>query len=53
MTGHKPHLREISRYYTVDEQTQKDSLKKLVVTTVFSKIANEEMSMFSELNREI
>lgn len=47
MTGHKPHSREISRYYTVDEQTQKDALKKLVVSTDFSRIINEEMNLFN------
>lgn len=51
MTGHKPHSREISRYYTVDEQTQKDALKKLIVETDFSEVLNlnEELNLFNTL----
>lgn len=49
MTGHKPHSREISRYYTIDGQTQKNALKALVVSTDFPEVFSKEVNLFSEL----
>ena len=49
MTGHTPHSREISRYYTINDQTQKDALNTLVVSTDFHGLFNKEMNLFSEL----
>lgn len=49
MTGHKPHSREISRYYTVEKETQKEALKALVVSTDLHEVFSKEVNLFSRL----
>ena len=49
MTGHKPHSREISRYYTVEKETQKEALKALVVSTDLPEVFSKEVNLFSRL----
>jgi site-specific recombinase XerD len=46
MTGHQPHSREISRYYTISEETQKNALKHLCVESNLSELINSNTNLF-------
>ena len=49
MTGHKPHSREISRYYTIDEVTQRNALNSLNSKFDFSDLFNNNGDLFQQL----
>ncbi|MEI7504408.1 MAG: tyrosine-type recombinase/integrase [Paludibacter sp.] len=49
MTGHKPHSREISRYYTIDQETQRDALNSLKSKLDFSDLLNNNGDLFKQL----
>ena len=49
MSGHRPHSPEISRYYTIDEETKRQALNNLTVSTDFSKVINNGTTLFAEM----